>query len=218
MSRTEPRGSRPARTRTIRCGSARSSARGFREDRRDRRWELDLARQPRARRGHGRGEPRAHGARERPDPHARGRCRPRPLREGLAAERRGRPGRPDDPADDRRDARRLHAVVPRARHPRGPFLDRARRRRHRRRLGPRYPPVRGVVGTEWTATARRVRGRGIARALKCETVVQAIALGVDRVRTGNDGANDPILHINESMGYRRWVDGISFLKDVAAAG
>lgn len=81
-----------------------------------------------------------------------------------------------------------------------------------------YPPVRGVVGTAWTATARRVRGRGIARALKCETLVQAIALGVDRVRTGNDGANDPILHINESMGYRRWVDGISYLKDVAAAG
>jgi hypothetical protein len=32
-----------------------------------------------------------------------------------------------------------------------------------------YPPVRGIVGTEWTATARSVRGRGIARALKCET-------------------------------------------------
>lgn len=79
-----------------------------------------------------------------------------------------------------------------------------------------YPPVRGVVGTAWTATARRVRGRGIARALKCETLVQAIALGVDRVRTGNDGANDPILHINASMGYRPWIDGIRFLKDVPA--
>ena len=65
-----------------------------------------------------------------------------------------------------------------------------------------YPPVRGIVGTEWTATARSVRGRGIARALKCETLMQAIALGVDRVRTGNDGANDPILHINATMGYR----------------
>jgi hypothetical protein len=29
--------------------------------------------------------------------------------------------------------------------------------------------VRGIVGTAWTATDRRVRGRGIARALKCET-------------------------------------------------
>jgi GNAT superfamily N-acetyltransferase len=80
-----------------------------------------------------------------------------------------------------------------------------------------YPPVRGIVGTAWTATARRVRGRGIARALKCETLMQAIALGVDRVRTGNDGANDPILHINASMGYRPWVGSINFLKDASAA-
>jgi RimJ/RimL family protein N-acetyltransferase len=81
-----------------------------------------------------------------------------------------------------------------------------------------YPPVRGIVGTEWTATARRVRGRGIARALKCETLTQAIALGVDRVRTGNDGANDPILHINATMGYRPWVGNINFLKDVTPRG
>jgi GNAT superfamily N-acetyltransferase len=77
-----------------------------------------------------------------------------------------------------------------------------------------YPPVRGIVGTNWTATARSVRGRGVARALKCETVAQAIALGVDRVRTGNDAANDPILHINETMGYRPIAGGISFLKRV----
>ncbi|MEP6694856.1 MAG: GNAT family N-acetyltransferase [Chloroflexota bacterium] len=77
-----------------------------------------------------------------------------------------------------------------------------------------YPPVRGVVGTEWTATARSVRGRGIARALKCETLAQAIALGVDRVRTGNDAANDPILHINESIGYRPIPGAINFLKEL----
>lgn len=81
-----------------------------------------------------------------------------------------------------------------------------------------YPPVRGIVGTEWTATARRVRGRGIARALKCETLMQAIALGVDRVRTGNDGANEPILHINASMGYQPSVGSINFLKEMPVAG
>lgn len=75
-----------------------------------------------------------------------------------------------------------------------------------------YPPVRGVVGTEWTATARSVRGRGVARALKCETLAQAIALGVTRVRTGNDAANAPILHLNETMGYRPGVGAIGFLK------
>ena len=46
----------------------------------------------------------------------------------------------------------------------------------------------------------------MARALKCETLVQAIALGVDRVRTDNDSANTPILHINETMGYHRRPD------------
>jgi GNAT superfamily N-acetyltransferase len=77
-----------------------------------------------------------------------------------------------------------------------------------------YPPVRGIVGTNWTATARSVRGRGVARALKCETVAQAIALGVDRVRTGNDAANAPILHINETMGYKIVGIGIAFLRPV----
>jgi GNAT superfamily N-acetyltransferase len=77
-----------------------------------------------------------------------------------------------------------------------------------------YPPVRGIVGTEWTATARSARGRGVARALKCETLAQAIALGVDRVRTGNDAANDPILHINETMGYRLIAGGIQYLRPV----
>jgi GNAT superfamily N-acetyltransferase len=77
-----------------------------------------------------------------------------------------------------------------------------------------FPPVRGVVNTEWTATSRSVRGRGVARALKCETVAQAIALGVDRVRTGNDAANDPILHINETMGYHQIPGGINYLRPV----
>ena len=77
-----------------------------------------------------------------------------------------------------------------------------------------YPPVRGVVVTEWTGTARSVRGKGVARALKCETVMQAFALGVDRVRTDNDFQNKPILHINESMGYRPRPEMIQFIKEL----
>ena len=75
-----------------------------------------------------------------------------------------------------------------------------------------YPPVRGFVATDWTGMARRARGRGIARALKCETLMQAIELGVDRVRTDNDSTNAPILHINETMGYKRRHDMVQFLK------
>lgn len=81
-----------------------------------------------------------------------------------------------------------------------------------------YPPVRGVVQTDWTGTARSIRGKGVARALKCETLVQAIALGIDRVRTDNDSENAPILHINASMGYRRRTDFIQLTKELIPAG
>jgi GNAT superfamily N-acetyltransferase len=64
-----------------------------------------------------------------------------------------------------------------------------------------YPPTRGVPWTAFTTTARSVRGRGIARALKYETIAQAIGLGVERIRTQNDGENAPILHLNAQMGY-----------------
>jgi len=77
-----------------------------------------------------------------------------------------------------------------------------------------YPPVRGCVATDWTGMARKARGRGIARALKCETLMQAIALGVDRVRTDNDATNAPILHINETMGYTRRPDMIQLIKQL----
>ena len=77
-----------------------------------------------------------------------------------------------------------------------------------------YPPTRGVVTTDWTGVARAGRGRGVARAVKCETVMQAIALGVDRIRTDNDFENTPILHINETMGYKRRSDGVQFMRAV----
>ena len=66
----------------------------------------------------------------------------------------------------------------------------------------RFPPTRGLPWIELTGTSRAVRGRGIARALKYETVAQAIDLGYEKVRTTNDGANAPILHLNEEMGFR----------------
>lgn len=65
-----------------------------------------------------------------------------------------------------------------------------------------FPPRRGLPWTALTATSEAVRGRGIARALKYETVAQAIDLGHKRIRTSNDGTNAPILHVNREMGYR----------------
>ena len=65
-----------------------------------------------------------------------------------------------------------------------------------------YPVVRGLPWTAYTGTARSVRGRGIARALKYESMAQAIDAGFERVRTNNDADNPPILRINDEMGYR----------------
>jgi len=65
-----------------------------------------------------------------------------------------------------------------------------------------YPPVQGVPFTWHTGTARRARGLGIARALKYQTIAQAIALGAERIRTSNDGENAAILHLNAEMGYQ----------------
>jgi GNAT superfamily N-acetyltransferase len=65
-----------------------------------------------------------------------------------------------------------------------------------------FPPTRGVPWTFFTGTSQSARGRGVARALKYETLAQAIALGAQRVRTQNDGENAPILHLNDEMDYR----------------
>jgi GNAT superfamily N-acetyltransferase len=76
-------------------------------------------------------------------------------------------------------------------------------------------PRRGPAVTDLTAVAREARGQGIARALKCETLVQAIALGVPAVRTMNDAENAPILHLNEDLGYVQKPAWILFSKDVS---
>jgi len=65
----------------------------------------------------------------------------------------------------------------------------------------RYPPVRGNVWTGFTGSHPAHRGRGIAKAVKMETLAQALELGVPLVRTDNDERNAPMLHINESLGY-----------------
>ena len=77
----------------------------------------------------------------------------------------------------------------------------------------RYPRV-GRVWTGYTCCARSHRGRGIARAVKMETLGQAIELGVDSVRTDNDEQNSPMLHINEQLGYHRVPGFISYIKEL----
>jgi RimJ/RimL family protein N-acetyltransferase len=64
-----------------------------------------------------------------------------------------------------------------------------------------YPPVRGFVWTNFTGCHPGYRGRGIARAVKLQSLAQAVELGVPEVRTDNDSTNKAMLHINETLGY-----------------
>lgn len=64
-----------------------------------------------------------------------------------------------------------------------------------------FPVERGHVWTGYTACDRAYRGRGIAQAVKDESVGQAVELGIPRIRTGNDSHNAPMLAINRKLGY-----------------
>lgn len=78
----------------------------------------------------------------------------------------------------------------------------------------RFPPVRGRVWTGYTCCHPDHRGRGLARAVKLQSLAQAIDLGVPAVFTDNDSQNAPILHINEELGYAPRAGLISLLKRV----
>jgi GNAT superfamily N-acetyltransferase len=65
----------------------------------------------------------------------------------------------------------------------------------------RFPPVRGSIWTGYTCCDREHRGRGLARAVKLQSLAQAVELGVPYVYTDNDSENAPMLHINQELGY-----------------
>ncbi len=72
----------------------------------------------------------------------------------------------------------------------------------------------GMVETGFTGVLREFRGRGLARALKLETLVQAAALGVEAVETDNDSENAPIIHLNQVLGYREITGVLEFAKEL----
>lgn len=78
----------------------------------------------------------------------------------------------------------------------------------------RFPPVRGCVWTGYTCCHPDHRGRGVARAVKLQTLAQAVELGVAAVYTDNDSQNAPMLHINERLGYVAKPGFVSLLKRV----
>jgi mycothiol synthase len=78
----------------------------------------------------------------------------------------------------------------------------------------RFPPVRGAIWTGYTCCHPDHRGRGIARAVKLQSLAQAAELGVPYVYTDNDSENAPMLHINERLGYRPRPGFVGLLKRV----
>ena len=78
----------------------------------------------------------------------------------------------------------------------------------------RFPPVRGSVWTGYTCSHPDYRGRGLARAIKLQSLAQAVDLGVPFVYTDNDSENAPMLHINEQLGYRSRPGFIGHIKRV----
>ncbi len=82
----------------------------------------------------------------------------------------------------------------------------------------KFPPVRGTVWTGFTCAAREHRGRGIARATKLQSLAQAVDLGIPSVRTDNDSENAPMLHINEALGYVRRPGWVEHHKRVSKTG
>lgn len=77
-----------------------------------------------------------------------------------------------------------------------------------------FPPVRGKVQTGYTCCHPEYRGRGIARAVKLQSLAQAVELGIKSVHTDNDSENAPMLHINETLGYELRPGFVSLLKRV----
>jgi GNAT superfamily N-acetyltransferase len=61
----------------------------------------------------------------------------------------------------------------------------------------------GALDQAFTGTHPEFRGRGIAQALKLRTIEYAQAHGYREIHTTNDSTNDPMLHINAAIGFRR---------------
>lgn len=65
-----------------------------------------------------------------------------------------------------------------------------------------------------TGVRRDARGRGIAMALKLETIRYARDRGYDHIKTWNDQSNRPMLRINEALGFVKQPAWVEFEKEL----
>jgi mycothiol synthase len=71
------------------------------------------------------------------------------------------------------------------------------------------PDQPGVLHQGFTGVIREYRGKGVAMALKLQTVKYARERGYREIRTGNNTRNRPMLRINEAMGFVKqpvWIE------------
>jgi GNAT superfamily N-acetyltransferase len=61
---------------------------------------------------------------------------------------------------------------------------------------------RARAENEWTATLPELRGRGLARLAKLESMRRAAEAGIREIQTGNAPGNAPMRALNRSLGYR----------------
>jgi RimJ/RimL family protein N-acetyltransferase len=69
---------------------------------------------------------------------------------------------------------------------------------------------KSFIWQNFTGVRPEARGNGIATALKVRTVKHAKQLGVEHIKTWNDQANQPMLAINEALGFEKQRAWISF--------
>lgn len=72
----------------------------------------------------------------------------------------------------------------------------------------------GFLYNSMTGVVREWRGRGLARWLKLHTIRSALERGAAELRTFNDAANEPILALNRSLGFRVVATEVRYRKDM----
>ena len=75
-------------------------------------------------------------------------------------------------------------------------------------------PVGRVATNAFTGTLRAYRGRGLARLVKLASIRWAADQGVERIVTGNDTTNAPMLAVNRRLGYRPVSKHFSYVKEL----
>jgi GNAT superfamily N-acetyltransferase len=79
----------------------------------------------------------------------------------------------------------------------------------------RAPALPEVLWVNFTGVRRECRGRGIAMALKLESIRYARAHGYREIRTENNALNRPMLRINEALGFGKQPAWITLEKILA---